>query len=313
MLLYPTEAAESDVQLFAGKDNVAAQKDFGEPIDESVWQAAAVVVEARYLQQLVSHMFMEARAILVRPEPDGALTVWVSHQAPHRLRRDLAAAFALRPERVRVIVPDVGGAFGGKSETWPEYLAVVAAARRLGRPVRWLEDRAESLTGPPHGRGQNQRVRMAADAEDASSPTSYTSTPTLVSVLRMCRRLPGVTTITAPDWAQGLSTSLRTGLTQAACMRADYAVVHVIDTPDVGAAVTARVLKRALASPSGLARAYFGNRPGHPVVLARASWPAVLADVTGDRGAGAHLGLRDDVERVSCGDLAVGRDIDDPA
>ena len=62
-------------------------------------------------------------------------------------------------------MPDVGGAFGGKSETWPEYLAVAAAARRLGRPLRWLEDRAESLTGPPHGRGQNQRVRMAADAD----------------------------------------------------------------------------------------------------------------------------------------------------
>lgn len=164
-LLDPTEAAGSDVQLFAGQDNVAAQKDFGDPIDESVWQDAAVVVEAQYRQQLVSHMFMEPRAILVRPEQDGGLTVWVSHQAPHRLRRDLAGAFALRPEQVRVVVPDVGGAFGGKSETWPEYLAVVAAARRLGRPVRWLEDRAESLTGPPHGRGQNQRARMAADTD----------------------------------------------------------------------------------------------------------------------------------------------------
>ena len=165
VLLDPTEAAGSDVQLFAGKDNVAAQKDFGEPIDESVWQEAAVVVRARYRQQLLAHMYMEAKAILVRPEPDGGLTVWVSHQAPHRLRHDLAGAFGLRPQQVRVIVPDVGGAFGGKSETWPEYLAVVAAARRLGRPVRWLEDRAESLTGPPHGRGQNQRVRMAADAD----------------------------------------------------------------------------------------------------------------------------------------------------
>lgn len=165
VLLDPTEAAGSDVQLFAGQDNVAARKDFGDPIDESVWQDAAVVVEARYRQQLLSHMYMEAKAILVRPEPDGALTVWVSHQAPHRLRGDLAEAFGLRPQQVRVIVPDVGGAFGGKSETWPEYLAVVAAARRLDRPVRWLEDRAESLTGPPHGRGQNQRVRMAADAD----------------------------------------------------------------------------------------------------------------------------------------------------
>lgn len=165
VLLDPIEAAGSAVQLFAGHDNVAAQLDFGEPIDESVWQAAAVVVQARYRQQLLAHTYMEAKAILVRPEPDGGLTVWASHQAPHRLRRDLAGAFELRPEQVRVIVPDVGGAFGGKSETWPEYLAVVAAARRLGRPVRWLEDRAEALTGPPHGRGQNQRVRMAAGAD----------------------------------------------------------------------------------------------------------------------------------------------------
>lgn len=165
VLLDPTESAGSDVQLFDGLDNVAAQQDFGEPIDESVWQDAAVVVQAHYRQQLLAHTSMEAKAILVRPEPDGGLTVWVSHQAPHQLRRDLASAFGLQPANVRVIVPDVGGAFGGKRATWPEYFAVAAAARRLGQPVRWLEDRAESLIGPPHGRGQHQRVRMAADAD----------------------------------------------------------------------------------------------------------------------------------------------------
>jgi carbon-monoxide dehydrogenase large subunit len=164
VLLDPTESAGSDVQLFPGHDNVALQRDFGEAVPESVWQDAAVVVEAHYRQQLLAHTYLEPKAILVRPEAGGGLTVWVSHQAPHRLRRDLADGFGLRPEQVRVVVPDVGGAFGGKSETWPEYLAVAAAARRLNRPVRWLEDRAEALTGPPHGRGQNQRVRMAADA-----------------------------------------------------------------------------------------------------------------------------------------------------
>ncbi len=164
VLLDPTEAAAADVRLFAGVENVAAQKEFGEPIDDAVWQRAAVVVEAAYRQQRLAHTYLEARAILVEPHADGGFTVWVSHQAPHRLRRDLAGAFGLRPEQVHVIVNDVGGAFGGKSETWPEYLAMVAAARRLGRPVRWLEDRAEALTGP-HGRGQNQRVRMAADPD----------------------------------------------------------------------------------------------------------------------------------------------------
>jgi carbon-monoxide dehydrogenase large subunit len=164
-LLDPTAAATSEVRLFPGVSNVASEKEFGSRIDDAVWRDAAVVVAASYRQQLLSHTSMEGRAILVRPEPDDVLTVWCSHQAPHRLRRDLAGAIDLPEERVRVVVPDVGGAFGAKSETYPEYLAVVAAARRLGRPVRWIEDRAEALAGAPHGRGQNQRVRMAADAD----------------------------------------------------------------------------------------------------------------------------------------------------
>lgn len=164
VVLDPAEAAGGEVRLFDG-GNVAAEREFGAPVPGQVWRRAAVVVEASYRQQLLAHTYMEPKAFLARPEPGGGLTVWASHQAPHRLRRDLAGAFGLPQERVRVIVPDVGGAFGGKSETWPEYLAVVAAARLLNRPVRWLEDRAEALTGPPHGRGQSQRVRMAADAD----------------------------------------------------------------------------------------------------------------------------------------------------
>jgi carbon-monoxide dehydrogenase large subunit len=164
-LLDPTEAAGSDVQLFPGLSNVAADRQFGAPVPDAVWASAALVVEAAYRQPLVSHVFMESRAILVHPSYEGRLTVWVSHQAPHRLRNDLATVFGLAHEDVRVIVQDVGGAFGGKSATFPEYLAVVAAARRLGRPVRWLEDRAESLTGSPRGRGQNQRVKLATDAD----------------------------------------------------------------------------------------------------------------------------------------------------
>ena len=95
-------------------------------------------------------------------------------------------------------------------------------------------------------------------------------------------------------------------------MRADYAVLHVIDTPDVGPAVVARVVARALASRSGLARAYFGDRPGHPVVLARRHWPEVLAHISGDQGAGAYLRTRPDDVIVDCSDLAGGQDIDAP-
>lgn len=122
---------------------------------------------------------------------------------------------------------------------------------------------------------------------------------------------PGVAVVTAHDWDTGLSASVRAGLARAEQMPADYALLHVVDTPDVGAAVVARVIMCALRSGSGLARAYFGDRPGHPVVVARRHWPAVLANLSGDHGAGAYLRSRDDVEQVQCADLATGRDIDD--
>jgi carbon-monoxide dehydrogenase large subunit len=161
VLLDPTVAADSDVHLFSGLSNVAAEHEFGRPVTAR----GAVVVEAAYRQNLVAHTSLEARAILVRPEAGGGLTVWCSHQAPHRLRDDLASVFGLAERDVRVIVPDAGGAFGGKSATFPEYLAVAAVARMHDRPVRWIEDRAEALAGGPRGRGQNQRVRMTADPD----------------------------------------------------------------------------------------------------------------------------------------------------
>jgi molybdenum cofactor cytidylyltransferase len=123
---------------------------------------------------------------------------------------------------------------------------------------------------------------------------------------------PGARTVTAQNWHEGLSASVRTGLTQADQTPAEFAVLHVIDTPDVGAQVVVRVLDRALASSDGLARAYFGDRPGHPVVLARRHWPGVLAAIFGDVGAGAYLRSCADVEKVDCSDLASGCDIDEP-
>jgi len=122
---------------------------------------------------------------------------------------------------------------------------------------------------------------------------------------------PGVTAVTAPDWHTGLSASVRTGLAHADRAGADYAVLHVVDTPDVGPAVVARVLRRALASRSGLARAYYGDRPGHPVVIARGHWPALIDRLTGDHGAAAYLRTAGDVENVDCSDLATGRDHDE--
>ena len=171
-------------------------------------------------------------------------------------------------------------------------LLAAGAGRRYGKPKVLVDGWLDAAVGALREGGCADVVLVLGAAEVAAPP--------------------GVTAIVAPDWREGLSVSVRTGLAEADRMHADYAALHVIDTPDVGPAVVARVLARAAASRSGLARAYFGDRPGHPVVLARRRWPEVLARISGDQGAGAYLRSRRDVEIVDCGDLAGGQDIDEP-
>ncbi|MBY0289590.1 MAG: NTP transferase domain-containing protein [Mycobacteriaceae bacterium] len=115
--------------------------------------------------------------------------------------------------------------------------------------------------------------------------------------------------VIATGWSDGLSASLRTGLS---AVQADFAVLHPVDTPDVGADAVARVLAAARSSSSGLARAVFGDRPGHPVVVAKRHWTELLRGLRGDEGARAFLSARPDVAEVDCADLATGRDIDTP-
>ena len=113
--------------------------------------------------------------------------------------------------------------------------------------------------------------------------------------------------VIADDWADGLSASVRTGV---AAIDAAYVALHTVDTPDVGADVVRRVLEAARSSSSGLARARYGDRPGHPVVIARRHWPDLLDGLSGDEGARDFLAGRTDVVAVDCADLASGRDID---
>ena len=111
--------------------------------------------------------------------------------------------------------------------------------------------------------------------------------------------------VIAADWRDGLSASLRAGI---AAVDADLAVITLVDTPDIGVDAVRRVL--AAASETGLARAVYAGRPGHPVVIAHRFWPELLSAVHGDTGAGPFLRSRTDVVDVECGDLATGADVD---
>ncbi len=116
--------------------------------------------------------------------------------------------------------------------------------------------------------------------------------------------------VVATDWSEGMSASLRAGIAALENASAQYAVVLTVDTPDVGADSVRRVLDAARASQSGIARARYGERPGHPVVIARRHWPELVGTLRGDEGARSFLAARADVVWVDCADLATGADID---
>lgn len=109
-------------------------------------------------------------------------------------------------------------------------------------------------------------------------------------------------------WPAGMSTSLSAGLA-AVDPSATAVLVHLVDLPDVTAAVSARVLAEAAAGPGCLARAVYAGTPGHPVLVGRDHLTAVLATLAGDRGAQPYLQAHGAVP-VECGDLATGRDVD---
>ncbi len=115
-------------------------------------------------------------------------------------------------------------------------------------------------------------------------------------------------------WEQGMGESLRAGLTALATRGRTVplrAVVHLVDLPDVGADVVARVLAAGGGGTDALVRAAYDGRPGHPVLLGRDHWQPVLDGAGGDAGARAYL-RRATPYLVECGDLATGEDVDVP-
>jgi len=116
-----------------------------------------------------------------------------------------------------------------------------------------------------------------------------------------------VGSIVNPRWEDGMASSLRAGLAAAS---GDAALVAVVDMPGLPAGVVARVLARGHSTTS-LARAVFGGRPGHPVLIGSAHWEQLSATITGDRGARGYLDAHG-VAEVECGDLYDGHDVDVP-
>lgn len=148
--------------------NRAGEAHFGDPRAEveAAIADAAHVVERQLAVQRICPSPLETRGLLAEWDPAvERLTAHISTQSPHVVRQELAAALRLRIDQIRVVAPDVGGSFGSKVGLQAEEVLVCLAAVLLGRPVRWIEDRAEQLLAGYHGRGQRARARLALDAD----------------------------------------------------------------------------------------------------------------------------------------------------
>ncbi|HXO89765.1 MAG TPA: xanthine dehydrogenase family protein molybdopterin-binding subunit, partial [Stellaceae bacterium] len=109
---------------------------------------------------------MECRGVVSAYDPrTDSVTIWSSTQVVHWVRREAAALLGLPEARVRCIALDVGGGFGGKGHVYPEDLLVTFLARKLGRPVRWIEGRTEHLMSATHSRDQLHDVEVGFDGD----------------------------------------------------------------------------------------------------------------------------------------------------
>jgi aerobic carbon-monoxide dehydrogenase large subunit len=143
--------------------NVAAQ--ISSPADdEHVFGSAAHVVTETVAQHRYVAVPMEGRGLVASWDPGrGELTIWAATQAPHEMRSYCARMLGLPEHRVRVVMGDVGGGFGQKMFVTREEMAVVLASYLLGRPVRWIEDRAENLLAGGHAREEQATISIATD------------------------------------------------------------------------------------------------------------------------------------------------------
>jgi carbon-monoxide dehydrogenase large subunit len=177
---------------------------FDDPDVATALADAALVVEKEISSARLCASPMEARTALAEwNDRDGQLVLHLSTQIPHQVRSAVAEVMGIAERSVRVIAPDVGGGFGLKCVVGREELVAAILARRLHRPIRWVEDRRDSLTASFHGHEETFHVRagfdadgrlLALDADVSCDVGAYSAYPFTCGVepLMAAADLPGV-------------------------------------------------------------------------------------------------------------------------
>jgi carbon-monoxide dehydrogenase large subunit len=159
--------AEGAPRLYDGwPDNVVSGREIKVGDPDRFFAAAHTIVEGTFTMPRQAAAPMEGRALCASfDRGTGEMTVWASIQAAHQWRTVIAETLGVEENRIVVIVPDVGGAFGVKLHHYPEDVLACVATMRLGRPVKWIETRSEHFASTVHARQQRVRARAAFDAQ----------------------------------------------------------------------------------------------------------------------------------------------------
>ena len=157
-------AADGAPVLHDGADsNIAVRKRITTGDAAAAFESAAYRVGQRMVSQRIAPVALEPRGVLASVAADGRLDVRLPTQRPHGSRAWLAKILGMPPAQIHVAAGDVGGGFGAKGPIYPDQVAVIAAARALGRPVKWIEERSESFLATTHGRDQVADLEVAVD------------------------------------------------------------------------------------------------------------------------------------------------------
>lgn len=154
--------AETPRRVHENASNVFFYKKYTTKGFDEAFPAAAHHLQETFRTTRQTAVTLEPRGTAAMPDPaSGRMTVYASTQSPHRIRGDLAELLGWPENQIRVIVPEVGGGFGMKANTYPEDVVVVWAAHQLRKPVKWVSDRTESLLTDVHARDDIHEVEVA--------------------------------------------------------------------------------------------------------------------------------------------------------
>ncbi|MGI9557213.1 MAG: xanthine dehydrogenase family protein molybdopterin-binding subunit, partial [Solirubrobacterales bacterium] len=173
---------------------------FGDP--DAAFASAAHTLEARLETQRYAGMPMEGRGAIAEWDVrTRSITMTSSTQVPNSVKRDICTYLGLAESSVRVLVPDVGGAFGVKLQTYPEEILLCFLARKLERPVKWVEDRWEHMVSSTQGREQFHDVEVAYDDDGrvlAIRDHCVTNTGAYLQLLTLVEPFIGVAMMAGP-------------------------------------------------------------------------------------------------------------------